>query len=841
MNFTYNSFRGICLKSVTIIKLGVILITLLLLIMTMPTNSNAWSNGGYSDDPNNPDYGTHDWIAQHALDFLPAGEKQYILDNINTYLYATELPDNPSGYGDNTKHHVYYYSDGSLQDNVSGVRAEEEYQKAFGHIQDEDYENAAKFSGTMTHYISDLAVFGHVMGANTDWGSETHHSDYENYVRDRTTSYTSTEFDKYLSFDGELANISAYQATLDLAYDTTFDVDGDYDCVWMDSDDTVPPPPSDDLIINEFELNPAGSDSGNEWVELYNPTDNPVDLSSWKLKNNDGDIESLSGTISSHGYKVNTFSSQWLDNTDEKVILLNSSSVIKDVTPIKADSDNDNRVWARVPNGVDTNSDNDWTFKTNTKGSSNGNRGSRAYDWSDNAFIDRCGESLNMAVNLVTDVLHTLAWGSGYVGKEVPNIPPNATASANVTKGYAPLSVKFTGLGTDLDGSIGSYYWDFDDGNTSVDQNPLHTFQSPGTYKVELKVTDNIGDTGLDNILIEAFPEDVNIPPTAIAEANITKGYVPLVVMFTGNGTDLDGYIDTYYWNFNDNTGSTSTNQIVEHTFQNPGIYNVTLTVIDDQRVTDIDNITIIVIQKKANIPPNSTIQANIPPSATIYADITTGEAPLFVSFNGSGTDADGFIILYYWDFDKSLDNNNDGNFTNDRDGEGKKVKWTFTDYRDYTVTLTVIDNNGSSINTNIEIDIKPAYSPYNTSIIADKTEGFTPLIVNFSGFGSGKYDSKIIAYYWSFDHDGEYSRVQNPTQIFNESGTYDVSFLVTYSDGAVEISSIKIIVKEKPAPDEENDDYEYIMVLTGCLTLIFIFAIIVISLYMILKKKKKL
>jgi uncharacterized protein YceK len=27
----------------------------------------AWSNGGYSADPATPDYGTHDWIAQHAL------------------------------------------------------------------------------------------------------------------------------------------------------------------------------------------------------------------------------------------------------------------------------------------------------------------------------------------------------------------------------------------------------------------------------------------------------------------------------------------------------------------------------------------------------------------------------------------------------------------------------------------------------------------------------------------------------------------------------------------------------------------------------------------------------
>ena len=256
---------------------GVVLISFIM-ISSITINVNAWSNGGYSEDPDNPDYGTHDWIAEHALDFLPLNEKQYIIDNINDYLYGTELPDNSAGYGDNTKHHVYYYSNGTLQDNASAVRANEEYQKSLAHLVKEDFKTASKFAGAMSHYISDVGVFGHVMGTYTDWGAEKHHSDYENYVRDRTTSYTSPDFDKYLSFDGDLKNISAYQATLDLAYDTTFDDDGDYDCLWMDGD-PAGPPPSDGIVVNEFEQNPTGTDAGNEWVELYNPTSSSIDLS----------------------------------------------------------------------------------------------------------------------------------------------------------------------------------------------------------------------------------------------------------------------------------------------------------------------------------------------------------------------------------------------------------------------------------------------------------------------------------------------------------------------------------------------------------------------------------
>jgi len=193
----------------------------------------AWSNGGYSSDPSNPDYGTHDWIAQHALDWLPTKEKQYVLDNFAAYLYGTELPDNPDGIGDTTKHHIYYWSNGSLQDDASVIRAYEEYNNTLDFLRSEDLANASKTAGIMSHYIVDVAVFGHVMGADTDWGAEQHHSDYETYVNQRTDSYED-EFNVYLSFDGELHNISAYDAAKGLAYDTTFDVDGDLNCSWMD-------------------------------------------------------------------------------------------------------------------------------------------------------------------------------------------------------------------------------------------------------------------------------------------------------------------------------------------------------------------------------------------------------------------------------------------------------------------------------------------------------------------------------------------------------------------------------------------------------------------------------
>ncbi len=104
---------------------------------------------------------------------------------------------------------------------------------ALNFLKNQDYADAAKAAGTMTHYIADVAVFGHVMGASTPWGSETHHSDYENYVNARTASYSGS-FNTYLSYDGSLTSLSAYNAAVNIAYDATFGGSNHLTCVWMD-------------------------------------------------------------------------------------------------------------------------------------------------------------------------------------------------------------------------------------------------------------------------------------------------------------------------------------------------------------------------------------------------------------------------------------------------------------------------------------------------------------------------------------------------------------------------------------------------------------------------------
>ena len=75
---------------------------------------------------------------------------------------------------------------------------------------------------------------------------------------------------------------------------------------------------------------------------------------------------------------------------------------------------------------------------------------------------------------------------------EVPNndkILPVANIASNVTSGYAPLSVLFT----DLSQNAIVWNWNFGDGTTSTEQNPMHTYLAEGTYTVNLEVSNANG------------------------------------------------------------------------------------------------------------------------------------------------------------------------------------------------------------------------------------------------------------------------------------------------------------------------------------------------------------
>ncbi len=130
------------------------------------------------------------------------------------------------------------------------------------------------------------------------------------------------------------------------------------------------------VVINEFEENPPGTqDGGNEWVELYNDDGSEVDISGWKLI--DGyygkEVTIPSGEkIIGGEYYVVTWTNGTLVNTHpENITLYDHTGFEIDKTRTVINSGNDEKCWARIPNGHDTDNDSDWELTDETKGGNN--------------------------------------------------------------------------------------------------------------------------------------------------------------------------------------------------------------------------------------------------------------------------------------------------------------------------------------------------------------------------------------------------------------------------------------------------------------------------------------
>jgi len=134
-----------------------------------------------------------------------------------------------------------------------------------------------------------------------------------------------------------------------------------------------PVTPSAKVVINEFEQNPPGDDSGNEWIELYNNDSTSVNIGGWKLINSGGKVVTIPDdtVIAVHGYWVANWTNGSLEDSNEYITLYNATGTEIDNTLTAADDNNDERCWARYPNGIDTDSDNDWKYQTSTMGETN--------------------------------------------------------------------------------------------------------------------------------------------------------------------------------------------------------------------------------------------------------------------------------------------------------------------------------------------------------------------------------------------------------------------------------------------------------------------------------------
>ena len=136
------------------------------------------------------------------------------------------------------------------------------------------------------------------------------------------------------------------------------------------------------------------------------------------------------------------------------------------------------------------------------------------------------------------------------------NQPPVAISNADFTGGSAPLTVNFNSYGSnDPDGAIAAYAWDFGDGNSSTEANPVHTYTAVGNYTASLLVTDNMGATASSLTTIIVTDSNAGCISNCMSVDKITLSYKAktnsirgLIWLLDENGSRVKGAVVHAVW-----------------------------------------------------------------------------------------------------------------------------------------------------------------------------------------------------------------------------------------------------------------------------------------------------
>jgi gliding motility-associated-like protein len=351
----------------------------------------------------------------------------------------------------------------------------------------------------------------------------------------------------------------------------------------------------------------------------------------------------------------------------------------------------------------------------------------------------------------------TIVTNAVRVGKK-----PTAMFSANPTDVCAFHPVQFTDKSS---GNIDQWFWQFGDGGTSVQQNPLYAYQDTGYFSVTLVAWSN---TCADTITLNNI---VHIKPP--------------IARFTVNASCIDKYkrdfVDnsigatSWLWNFGD--GNTSSLQNPLHVYNALGTYTVSLTV-SNGVCTHSTQQAINIVNEKANfIADNDTVCKNSP-----------------VNFSSININAAN-ISTWQWNF-----------------GDGSSATTTssashaYTAAGEYTVSLIITDVLGcnDTMSTNITVNGATAFFSSNVQSAcigngnvlftdASSTDGVHPIVKKIWNYGDGVIDSASSPPY---------------AHLYTIAGNYNVSLTVTDAYGCSDIfTSPSAIVIAQPKADFNSPD----------------------------------
>ena len=314
--------------------------------------------------------------------------------------------------------------------------------------------------------------------------------------------------------------------------------------------------------------------------------------------------------------------------------------------------------------------------------------------------------------------------------------------TSNVTGGKSPYS----------------YQWYLEGVPVSGATNEVWTFSptGAGSYTVYVVVTDSAhARVQSDPVLVTVNSAlSVLISPSSVV---LEVGQSQLFNSTISGETSLC----SYQWYIDGSPVSDGTGTTWTFTASSSGYYDVYVTLTDNVDPTARSNIAMVTVNPALSSPV-----------AQFTESARTVETGTFVQFNASNSyDPNGTITTYFWDF---------GDQTN---ATGVVVSHKYVQYGNYTVTLTVTDNDGSSNSTSINEAI------VNSSTIASftilPTQPSLGDLITFNASSSYDLNGTIESYMWDF---GDGNTTETSASIiahfYTLPGDYNVTLTIFNSQG---------------------------------------------------------
>ena len=326
------------------------------------------------------------------------------------------------------------------------------------------------------------------------------------------------------------------------------------------------------------------------------------------------------------------------------------------------------------------------------------------------------------------------------------NEAPEAKAGTDTTVCAGDVIIFHGGESYDPEEGVLKYKWDFGDGTFDESVNPTKTYTKGGVYQVTLKVIDDSGLEGnydLDQIVVQVAES-----PVADAGVDQTVG-VNQEVRFDGTkSTDLDGLVNSYFWDYGD--GESGGGPTPSHVYREPGIYRVTLSITGDKigECSNQDTDDMMVTVHDAPVA-KFACEKIVPEGTEVEFDASSSESHMAE------------IVSWLWDF-------GDGTF-----GEGEKVLHRYLKPGRYIVSMKVTNSSKTQYNTAqvrnlIVVNGKPVAKAGEDMLVG------VDQFVRFNGVSSSDPDGAVTSYRWDFG-DGKSAEGVQVRHQYSASGKYTV------------------------------------------------------------------